>query len=184
MLAGNNDVISTVTLGGGCFWCIEAVFEKMHGVVCVESGYMGGAWPNPAYEDVCTGTTGHAEVVQISYDTEQTSLVDILHVFFTIHDATTLNRQGNDVGTQYRSVIFYHDESQKKKAIEVLAELQTRLDRLAVTELTPVAEFYRAEEMHQHYFALHPQQGYCQYVVAPKVAKFQQYFPQWVQVRG
>ncbi|BBP01801.1 peptide-methionine (S)-S-oxide reductase MsrA [Sulfuriferula nivalis] len=184
MSTGNNHEISTVTLGGGCFWCLEAVFEKMHGVIRVVSGYMGGAQPDPVYEDVCTGTTGHAEVVQVTYDTQQTSLVDILHVFFTIHDATTLNRQGNDVGTQYRSVIFYYDEMQKKTSAEVLTQLQSKMDRPVVTELSPATEFYRAEEMHQHYFELHPQQGYCQYVVAPKVAKFQQHFPQWVEVRG
>ena len=184
MMVINNPAISIVTLGGGCFWCLEGVYEKMRGVVGVVSGYMGGMGANPTYQAVCTGQTGHAEVVQISYDTTHIGLADILQVFFTIHDPTTLNRQGNDIGTQYRSVIFYHNAAQQALAVQVMAQVQSQHTQPVVTELTPVTDFYRAEDMHQHYFALHPQQGYCQFVVAPKVAKFEHYFPSWVQPRG
>ncbi|NOT16845.1 MAG: peptide-methionine (S)-S-oxide reductase MsrA [Sulfuriferula sp.] len=173
-----------ITLGGGCFWCLEGVYSNMRGIISALSGYMGGAHPNPSYEAVCTGTTGHAEVVQLGYDTTQTNLNDILQVFFSIHDATTLNRQGNDIGTQYRSVIYYHDETQKNIASQTIVALQTQLTQPVVTELSPASTFYPAEDYHQNYFAHHPQQGYCRAVVAPKIAKFAHYFPQWVNSRA
>ena len=165
------------TLGGGCFWCLEAVFDELRGVEEVVSGYSGGSVPNPTYEQVCTGATGHAEVVQVTFDPEVVSYREILEVFFAIHDPTTLNRQGADVGTQYRSAIFYHTPEQRETAERVIAELQEAglwgSSRI-VTELVPFKEFYPAEEYHQEYFARNPGQGYCQFVVAPKVAKFRQ----------
>ncbi len=161
------------TLAGGCFWCLEAVFDELRGVENVDSGYAGGARPNPTYQQVCTGTTGHAEVVQITYDTEVISFRDLLDAFFTIHDPTTLNRQGPDVGTQYRSAIFYHDEGQKALAEEVIAELNGAdlWDAPIVTEVKPLEVFYPAEEYHRDYFRRNPDQGYCAVVIAPKVAK-------------
>jgi peptide-methionine (S)-S-oxide reductase len=164
------------TLGGGCFWCLEAVFDDLKGVEDVVSGYAGGAMRNPSYRDVCSGTTGHAEVVRVIFDPAQLSFRDLLHVFFTIHDPTTLNRQGADVGTQYRSVIFYHTPEQKADAEAVIAELtgEKLWNKPVVTEVTPAAPFYPAEDYHQEYFARNPEQGYCQFVVAPKVAKFRQ----------
>jgi peptide-methionine (S)-S-oxide reductase len=161
------------TLGGGCFWCLEAVYVELRGVQQVVSGYAGGQVAQPSYEQVCSGRTGHAEVVQITFDPNEISYRDILEVFFTIHDPTTLNRQGNDVGTQYRSVIFYHSPEQLAIAQQVIAELTSRgiwRDKI-VTQLEPVPAFYPAEEYHQNYFARNPTQGYCQFVVAPKVAK-------------
>ena len=172
------------TLAGGCFWCLEAVFENMKGVRKVESGYMGGKNPNPSYRDVCSGTTGHAEVVQISYDQFEVSFDDLLDVFFVIHDPTTLNRQGNDVGTQYRSAIFYHSDLQKQYAEEKVAALTAAglFDHPIVTEITPAVTFYKAEDYHQGYFRAHPNEGYCQYVVSPKVAKFRTKFAdKWAQ---
>jgi len=168
----------TATLGGGCFWCLEAVFEGLEGVLSVESGYMGGQTVNPTYEDVCSGRTGHAEVVQVVFDPALVSFADILDVFFVIHDPTTLNRQGNDVGTQYRSAIFYHTTLQKTTADAVIARLNGAKVWGApiVTELTPAATFYRAEGYHQHYYATNPYQPYCQFVVAPKVQKFRKQF--------
>ena len=162
------------TLGGGCFWCLEAVYEELQGVEKVESGYSGGAALNPTYRQVCTGITGHAEVVQVTFDPEVVSYREILEVFFTIHDPTTLNRQGADVGTQYRSAIFYHDEEQKRVAGEVIAELDTRhlWDDPIVTEVTPFDAFYVAEDYHQGYYRNNEYQSYCQVVIAPKVAKF------------
>jgi peptide-methionine (S)-S-oxide reductase len=166
------------TLGGGCFWCLEAVYDELKGVDSVESGYMGGQNPNPSYEQVCGGRTGHAEVVQITFDPAVVSFKEILEVFFVIHDPTTLNRQGNDSGTQYRSAIFYHSPAQKAAADEVIAQLTTaKLWRdPVVTEVTPAGVFYIAEEYHQEYFARNPGAGYCAFVVAPKVAKFRKHF--------
>ncbi|HEX6705025.1 MAG TPA: peptide-methionine (S)-S-oxide reductase MsrA [Albitalea sp.] len=168
--------IDTITLGGGCFWCLEAVYEKVDGVTAVESGYANGHAKNPSYEQVCRGDTGHAEVVRVAFDTERISLREILEIFFTIHDPTTLNRQGNDVGTQYRSGIYFHDAGQERVAREVLAEVDAHHGGKAVTELAPVANYSRAEDYHQHYFANHPEQGYCAFVVAPKVEKFRKTF--------
>ena len=161
------------TLAGGCFWCLEAVYLDLRGVEGVQSGYAGGHAPNPSYELVCTGTTGHAEVVQITFDPDEISYRDLLDVFFTIHDPTTLNRQGNDVGTQYRSVIFYHSAEQKADADQAIAELTTEKvwDDPIVTEVLPLKEFFPAEEYHRDYFRLHPDQAYCRAVIAPKVAK-------------
>jgi peptide-methionine (S)-S-oxide reductase len=164
----------TATLAGGCFWCLEAVYLEMKGVESVVSGYMGGHVDNPTYEAVCTGGTGHAEVVQVTFDPAVITYRDLLEVFFAIHDPTTLNRQGNDVGTQYRSAIFYHSEEQKKAAEEAIAALE--LDDAVVTEVTPAARFWPAEAYHQNYFEEHPAQPYCAYVVSPKVAKFRKKF--------
>ena len=166
----------TAILGGGCFWCLEAVYLEMRGVTKVESGYMGGQVDMPSYEQVCAGTTGHAEVVRIEFDTTELAYRDILEVFFTIHDPTTPNRQGNDVGTQYRSVIFYQSPEQEAMARQVIAEMANVWDAPIVTELAPAAAWYKAEEYHQKYFAQHPLQGYCAFVVAPKVAKFRKTF--------
>ncbi len=164
------------TLGGGCFWCLEAVFERVKGVQKVVSGYAGGHINNPTYQNVCSGATGHAEVVQVTFDPAVVSYHDLLAVFFSIHDPTTLNRQGEDVGTQYRSVIFYHSEEQKRVAEQVMADPKSGTEKPIVTELAPMPTFYPAEEYHQGYFRQHPGQGYCQFVVAPKVAKFRKIF--------
>ncbi len=164
------------TLGGGCFWCTEAVYQELKGVVQITSGYAGGTVVNPSYEQICTGTTGHAEVVQLTFDTDQVSYRKILEVFFTIHDPTTLNRQGNDTGTQYRSVVFYHSAQQQDTARQVMAEMASVWDAPLVTELSPVPTFYRAEDYHQNYYRQHPEQGYCAFVVATKVAKFRKMF--------
>lgn len=166
------------TFAGGCFWCLEAVFEQMLGVEQVVSGYIAGDKPNPTYEEVCTGTTGHAEAVQVTFNPGQVTYGELLAVFFVIHDPTTLNRQGNDVGTQYRSAIYYHNEDQRAEAAELMAELrrQNVFQQPLVTELVAATTFYQAEAYHQHYFANHPTQGYCQFVVAPKVMKFKQHF--------
>ena len=169
--------LQVTTLGGGCFWCLEAVFDDLAGVESVESGYMGGHVEDPSYEAVCLGTTGHAEVVRITFDPAQVTFRDLLHVFFAIHDPTTLNRQGNDVGTQYRSAIFYHSPEQLAAAREVIGALDE--PAAVVTELTPAVTFYEAEAYHQEYFARNPHAGYCQYVVRPKVEKFQRYFAAW-----
>jgi peptide-methionine (S)-S-oxide reductase len=166
------------TLAGGCFWCLEAIFDDLLGVEDVVSGYSGGTVPYPTYEQVCTGTTGHAEVVQIRFNPRKISFREILEVFFTIHDPTTLNRQGADVGTQYRSAIFYHDLQQKTTAEQVIQEFQEKAiwENPIVTELVPFSLFYPAEEYHQEYFAHHPDQPYCRIVVEPKVAKFRKHF--------
>ncbi|MBI3301871.1 MAG: peptide-methionine (S)-S-oxide reductase MsrA [Deltaproteobacteria bacterium] len=166
------------TLGGGCFWCLEAVFENLNGVERVESGYAGGTVPNPSYYDVCTETTGHAEVVQLIFAPQVISFKEILEVFCTIHDPTTLNRQGADVGTQYRSAIFYHTPEQKAIAEQVIQELTAaRLwNAPIVTEVAPFTGFYRAEEDHQEYFERNPEEPYCLFVVAPKVAKFRKQY--------
>jgi len=168
--------LQIATLGGGCFWCLEAVYQELKGVRGVVSGYAGGAVPNPTYEQVCGGTTGHAEVVQISFDPDEVSYRKIVEVFFTMHDPTTWNRQGNDVGTQYRSVVFYHTPEQYETAKQVIAEMAIVWDAPLVTELNPVPTFYCAEAHHQNYYRQHPDQGYCAFVVAPKVAKFRQMF--------
>jgi peptide-methionine (S)-S-oxide reductase len=162
------------TLGGGCFWCTEAVFDELRGVDRVVSGYMGGQLPNPSYEQVCSGRTGHAEVIQVTFHPDEISFREILEVFFTTHDPTTLNRQGADEGTQYRSVIFYHDNEQRRVADEVIRDVTERrlYDNPVVTEVSPAAEFYPAESYHQDYYARNPNQGYCQVVIAPKVSKF------------
>jgi len=166
------------TLAGGCFWCLEAVFDDLKGVLDVVSGYAGGSLPDPTYQQVCTGATGHAEAVQITFEPIRLTYKELLEVFFTIHDPTTLNRQGPDVGTQYRSAIFYHSPEQKATAEQVIQELQAEnvFDRPIVTELLPFTQFYPAEDYHQEYFARNPYQPYCQMVVAPKVAKFRKYY--------
>jgi peptide-methionine (S)-S-oxide reductase len=166
------------TLAGGCFWCLEAVFDDLEGVESVESGYMGGGLKDPTYEQVCGGDTGHAEVVQLKFDPAAVSFEDILKVFFVIHDPTTLNRQGNDAGTQYRSAIFYHSPEQKAAAERVIADItREKIYRdPIVTEIAPASTFYAAEGYHQEYYARNPYQSYCQFVVAPKVAKFRKHF--------
>ena len=166
------------TLAGGCFWCLEAVFEQLRGVEKVESGYSGGATVKPSYEQVCTGSTGHAEVVQVTFDPSVISYAEVLDVFFAVHDPTTLNRQGPDTGTQYRSAIYYHSPQQKETAERRISELNAAKiwDAPIVTEVKPLTQFYKAEEYHQGYFRQHPDQGYCQYVVSPKVAKFRKHF--------
>ena len=167
------------TLAGGCFWCLEAVYDQLKGVESVESGYMGGAKPNPSYEQVCSGSTGHAEVVQVRFDPAVASYADLLAVFFTIHDPTTPNRQGNDVGTQYRSAIFYHSPEQKKAAEDTIARLAREkvFSRPIVTEVAPASTFYKAEDYHQEYYArVGGANPYCSYVIEPKVAKFRQHY--------
>jgi peptide-methionine (S)-S-oxide reductase len=168
----------TATLAGGCFWCLEAVFDDLQGVLSVESGYAGGETEHPTYQDVCNGTTGHAEVVRIEFDPALLPFNDLLRVFFSIHDPTSLNRQGADVGTQYRSAIFCHDEAQKQAAEEIIAELQAAQlwPNPIVTEVSPLGNYYPAEDYHQEYFANNPNQPYCAAVVAPKVAKFRKQF--------
>jgi peptide-methionine (S)-S-oxide reductase len=168
----------TATLAGGCFWCLEAVYDDLKGVESVVSGYMGGRTPDPTYEDVCSGRTGHAEVVQIVFDPAEVSFRELLEVFFAIHDPTTLNQQGNDVGTQYRSAVFHHSEAQKAAAEEVIARLDRAklYDAPIVTEVAPAGKFYPAEDYHQEYFRRNPNQPYCAFVVKPKVAKFRKHF--------
>ena len=168
----------TATLGGGCFWCLEAVYQQMEGVTAVESGYMGGTLENPTYQQVCSGATGHIEVVQVKFDPAVTTFRDILHVFFGIHDPTSRDRQGEDAGVQYRSVIFYHGEEQRRAAEETIAELNAEAIWPApiVTEVRAAETFYRAEDYHQDYFRNHQSQPYCAYVVAPKVRKFREKF--------
>ena len=163
-------------LGGGCFWCTEAVYLEARGVTRVESGYMGGQSANPTYEEVCSGTTGHAEVIRLEFDPAVIGYRDILEIFFTIHDPTTLNRQGNDVGTQYRSVIFTTSPAQDAVARTVMAEMAMVWDAPLVTQVLPQETWYKAEDYHQNYFAQHPLQGYCAFVVAPKVSKFRATF--------
>ena len=164
------------TLAGGCFWCLEAVYEQLKGVERVESGYAGGHVPNPTYRQVTSGTTGHAEVVQITYDPEAVTFRELLEIFFTIHDPTTMNRQGADVGTQYRSAIFYHDEEEAQVARDVIQDIADAgiWDDPIVTEVAPMNGFYKAEDYHQEYYRSNPYQPYCQVVIAPKVAKFRQ----------
>ena len=173
-----NTNLQTATLAGGCFWCLEAVYDEIKGVHSVESGYAGGQLDNPTYRAVCNGDTGHAEVIQVHFDPNIVSYRDLLNVFFAIHDPTTLNRQGADVGTQYRSAIFYHDDEQKMIAEELIKDLNSQKiwDRPIVTEVAKLDKFYMAEDYHQEYFARNPYQPYCQAVVAPKVSKFRKHF--------
>jgi peptide-methionine (S)-S-oxide reductase len=168
----------TATFGTGCFWCTEAVFQQLEGVIKVTSGYSGGHVMNPSYREVCTGTTGHAECLQIIYDSARISFDELLEVFWKTHDPTTLNRQGNDRGTQYRSVVFYHDEQQRSKAEKYRSELDKSgaWDKPIVTEISPFSKFYPAEDYHQDYFLLNGDQPYCQYVIQPKVEKFRKVF--------
>lgn len=170
--------LKTATLAGGCFWFLEAVYDQIKGVESVESGYSGGKVANPSYRDVCTGRTGHAEAVQVKFDPAVVSYRDLLNVFFGIHDPTTLNRQGADTGTQYRSAIFYHDEDQKAEAEKLIRELNDQhiWDKQIVTEVTLFDKFYVAEDYHQEYFVNNPYQPYCMAVVAPKVSKFRKHF--------
>lgn len=173
---GADIAADVATLGGGCFWCTEAVFQQVKGVTSVESGYTGGQVVDPSYEQICDGATGHAEVVRVSFDSSIISYRELLEIFFTIHDPTTVNRQGNDVGTQYRSVIYYHSPQQHVTAKSVIAEMANVWDAPLVTELSPAETFYVAESYHQNYFRQNPLQGYCAFVVAPKVAKFRATF--------
>jgi len=168
--------LEKAVLAGGCFWCLEAVFADLQGVMSVVSGYCGGARPHPSYEQVCTGASGHAEVVQIDFDPEILSFRDLLEVFFAIHDPTTPDRQGNDIGSQYRSAIFAQTPEQAAEARQVIAELMSDFPQPIITEINPAAEFWPAEDYHQEYFAQHPRQPYCQAVVAPKLAKFRAKF--------
>jgi peptide-methionine (S)-S-oxide reductase len=173
-----NTNLQTATLAGGCFWCLEAVYDEIKGVQSVESGYAGGQMDNPTYRAVCNGDTGHAEVIQVHFDPNIVSYRDLLNVFFAIHDPTTLNRQGADVGTQYRSAIFYHDDEQKMIAEELIKDLNSQKiwDKPIVTEVAKLDKFFMAEDYHQEYFARNPYQPYCQAVVAPKVSKFRKHF--------
>jgi peptide-methionine (S)-S-oxide reductase len=181
----NSDGSETATLAGGCFWCLEAVYDQLQGVTDVVSGYSGGQVRNPSYREVCTGSTGHAEVVQVTFDPTQISYREILEVFFSIHDPTTLNRQGADVGTQYRSAIFYHSPEQKATAETLIHELEGEQvwNRPVVTELVPFSQFYPAEDYHQEYYTNHPEQGYCTMVIAPKLAKFRKKFAERMKER-
>jgi len=174
----SSKTIEVITLAGGCFWCIEAVFDLVQGVKKAESGYAGGPNGNPTYEEVCSGSTGHAEVVQVTFDPQVISLSELLEIFFTIHDPTTLNRQGNDIGTQYRSAIFYHSTEQKDIAEKVIRNFESsnHLQHPVVTEVSQLTKFYKAENYHQEYFRLNGTQSYCSSVIAPKVAKFRKQF--------
>ncbi len=166
------------TLGGGCFWCVESAFLQVKGIESVKSGYTGGHTENPTYEQVCTGDTGHAEVAQLTYDPQQISYRQILEIFFTLHDPTQVNRQGNDVGTQYRTSIFYHNDAQKREAEDIIAELEADAAFAApiVTEITELGTFYPAEDYHENYYARNPENPYCQAVISPKLAKFRKTF--------
>lgn len=174
----NVKAVEIATFGAGCFWCTEAVFLNVKGVEKVESGYSGGKIKNPSYREICTGTTGHAEVTQITFNPKFISFEELLEVFWNTHDPTTLNRQGADEGTQYRSVVFYHNEAQKKTAEDYKKQLEASkiYKNPIVTEISPLANFYKAEDYHQNYYALNPNQGYCQYVIRPKVDKFKKQF--------
>ena len=175
--------LAVVALGGGCFWCTEAVFVRVKGVVDVESGYCNGQHPNPSYEDVCTGTTGHAEVVRLTYDPAVIGLKQLLQIFFAVHDPTTLNRQGHDVGTQYRSGVYFTEPDQQTVARELIAELEAEqvFDAPIVTEVAPLSNYHAAEEYHQDFFEKNPYQGYCLAVAAPKVVKLKKVFAEWVK---
>lgn len=174
----NNDNLEKATFGSGCFWCTEAIYERVNGVHSVVSGYAGGKVENPTYKEVCTGNTGHAEVIQLTFDSSVVSYDELLEIFFRTHDPTTLNRQGNDVGTQYRSVIFYHNDEQKNKAEYYKNELDKSgaWENPIVTEISSIMNFYIAEDYHQNYFENNPNQGYCAFVIAPKVEKFEKVF--------
>ncbi|NIC00506.1 peptide-methionine (S)-S-oxide reductase MsrA [Halobacterium sp. R2-5] len=171
----------TATFGGGCFWCVEAAFEQLAGVEDVTSGYAGGHVEDPSYREVCNGTTGHAEVVQVEYDTDELAYEDLLEVFFKVHDPTTLNRQGPDVGEQYRSIVLYHDDDQRETTEAFVDRLDDEYEDSVVTEIEPLEAFYRAEDKHQNYFEKHPNQAYCSVNVAPKVAKVREEFAGKVQ---
>ncbi len=173
-----NTNLEIATFGGGCYWCMEAIFQRLDGIVKVESGFSGGQVKNPTYREVCTGTTGHAEVIQITFEPAKVPFSEILKVFFTMHDPTTLNQQGNDVGTQYRSAVFYHNDAQKKAAEEIIAELNKAkaYPNPIVTEVTKFDVFYKAEDYHQDYYNQHSGEGYCQYVIQPKIEKFEKVF--------
>ncbi|HXD79662.1 MAG TPA: peptide-methionine (S)-S-oxide reductase MsrA [Puia sp.] len=175
----------TATLANGCFWCTEAIFQELKGVIKVTSGYSGGTVPNPTYEEVCSGSTGHAECLQIVYDPNLLSFVELLHVFWESHDPTTLNRQGNDIGTQYRSAIFYHNEEQREKAEHFKLELEKNnaYDNPIVTEITPFRDFYPAEDYHQNYYTNHSSQPYCYLVIRPKVEKFEKAFKDSLKIQ-
>jgi peptide-methionine (S)-S-oxide reductase len=175
--------LEMAVLGGGCFWCLEAVFDRLKGVTSVESGYMGGHVDNPTYRQVCGGDTGHVEVVRVTFNPQEISYPELLDVFFTIHDPTTLNRQGNDVGTQYRSVIFYGSEQQRQQAEQAVAGLNAShaLPGRAVTTIEPAGKFFVAEDYHQEYYVNNSQQPYCQFVVSPKLKKFQQKFAERIR---
>jgi peptide-methionine (S)-S-oxide reductase len=168
--------IETITLGGGCFWCLEAVYEQVEGVLKVESGYSNGHVRQPTYEQVCEGSTGHAEVVRVEFDNQKLSLREVLEIFFSIHDPTALNRQGNDVGPQYRSGIYFHEPAQRAIAQTVIDEANAATNGRVVTELAPIDNYSTAEQYHQHHFERNPNQGYCSFVVGPKVAKFKKTF--------
>jgi peptide-methionine (S)-S-oxide reductase len=178
MDTANTANLETITLGGGCYWCIEAIYQRLEGVVKVESGFSGGDMKNPSYRDVCNGNTGHAEVVQVTFDTTKTTLDEVFKVFFTVHDPTTLNRQGADAGTQYRSAIFYRNEEQKKAAESIIADLNKAkvYSDPIVTEVSPFKVFYKAEDYHQDYYNQHGSQPYCQIVIRPKLEKFEKVF--------
>ena len=182
-MESKNDNYQTVTLGAGCFWCVEAIFERMEGVISATSGYSGGTVKNPTYKEVVTGRTGHAEVIQVVFDPAVLPFAKLLEVFFKTHDPTTLNRQGADVGTQYRSAIFYHNDEQKRIAEEIKALLnrENLWSDPIVTEITPFSNFFVAEDYHQEYFENNPNEGYCRMVVAPKVAKFEKLFQDYLK---
>lgn len=175
--------VETIYLGGGCFWCTEAVFDRVRGIVDVESGYANGHLDHPSYDDICTGQTGHAEVVKLDFDPEVISLRDVLLIFLGTHDPTTLNRQGNDVGTQYRSAVFTTDAGQMAEAQALVQELQNEkaFEAPIVTQIEPLTNYWPAEDYHQDYFLQHPGQGYCAFVVGPKVQKFQKAFSRWLK---
>lgn len=181
----NNDSLEMATFGAGCFWCTEAIFSRLEGVVSVVPGYSGGTVPNPTYEQVCTGTTGHAEVCQITFDPQRISYDELLEVFWKTHDPTTPNRQGNDIGTQYRSVIFYHNQHQRERAEYYKQQLDASgiFGAPIVTEIVPFEQFYPAEDYHRNYFERHPEKAYCALVIRPKVEKFEQIFRSKLRVR-
>ncbi|ASM49181.1 peptide-methionine (S)-S-oxide reductase [Pseudoalteromonas espejiana DSM 9414] len=168
------------TFGGGCFWCIDAAFRRVKGVLSVSSGYTGGNTDNPTYKSVCSGTTGHAEVVQLEFDSTQISFETLLVMFFTLHDATQLNRQGNDIGTQYRSVVYHHSKEQQQKTQAIITELQSHVSEPIVTELSPASLYYPGEHYHQNYYNENPEQGYCSILIAPKLQKFEMLFKEFL----
>ncbi|MCF8283099.1 MAG: peptide-methionine (S)-S-oxide reductase MsrA [Bacteroidales bacterium] len=177
-----NSNLSTATFGGGCFWCTEAIFQQLKGVESVASGYSGGKVDNPSYREVCNGTTGHAEAIQVMFDPAVISYEQLLQVFFTTHDPTTMNRQGADVGTQYRSIVFYHDEAQKELAVKVKKEFAPTIwDNPIVTEIDSYSNFFKAEDYHQNYFNDNSEQGYCRIVINPKVQKFRKQYADWLK---
>ncbi|MEJ6474406.1 peptide-methionine (S)-S-oxide reductase MsrA [Pseudoalteromonas piscicida] len=173
--------LQTATFGGGCFWCIDAAFRRVNGVESVHSGYTGGHMDNPSYQLICQGDSGHAEVVQLQFDSDIISFEILLDMFFTLHDPTQLNRQGNDIGTQYRSVVFYHNEQQQQQTQHHINKLQPQLSEKIVTEVSPASEFYPAEQYHQNYYAENPNQGYCSILIAPKIAKFESRFQEYLK---